>query len=374
MKKALFIDRDGTLIIEPQDYFQIDSFSKLEFMPGVFTWLGKICRELNFELVMVTNQDGLGTEKYPLQAFEPIQNFILSALKNEGIVFRTVHVDPHFESDNAPTRKPGTGMLTEYLSGAWDLKNSFTIGDRLTDCYLASNLGCRAIYIRQYYNKEVPVPAELKDIIALNPDSWKEIYYFLKTNDRIVEHCRKTNETEIRLWFNPDGTGSYKINTGLKFFDHMLEQFCRHGGFSLELDVKGDLEIDEHHTIEDTALALGEAVKRAAGNKKGIGRYAFVLPMDDAECRFSMDFGGRPWLRFEGKFTRDKVGDFPVEMLSHFFKSFSDAASCTLHIEVLGENTHHKIESVFKAFGKCLKGCLERGNDNDEIPTTKGLL
>ncbi len=366
MKKVLFIDRDGTLIWEPPDTFQIDSFEKLKFLPGVFTYLGKIAKELNYELVMVTNQDGLGSDSFPENTFWPIQNFIIEAFEKEGIIFSEVCIDKSFESENKPTRKPNTGMLTKYLNGDYDLKNSFVIGDRLTDVKLASNLGCKSIFIKNYDTLKI----EIEKVV----ETWEEIYNFLKLPERSAAYTRKTNETDITIHLNLDGTGKAEINTGLNFFNHMLEQIARHGNIDLTILAKGDLHIDEHHTIEDVGIALGEVFAKAIGNKKGIERYGFCLPMDDCLAQVAIDFGGRNWIEWKADFKREKVGDMPTEMFFHFFKSFSDSAKCNLNIKAEGENEHHKIESIFKAFAKAIKFAIKRDTNNNELPSTKGLL
>jgi imidazoleglycerol-phosphate dehydratase/histidinol-phosphatase len=366
MKKILFIDRDGTLIWEPPDTFQIDSFEKLKFLPGVFTSLGRIAKELDYELVMVTNQDGLGTNSYPENVFWSIQNFIIEAFEKEGVIFSEVCIDKSFESENKPTRKPNTGMLTKYLNGSYDLKNSFVIGDRLTDVKLASNLGCKSIFLKNYDS-----PAGSIDKIA---ETWEEIYNYLKLPERKIIQKRKTNETDIIIELNLDGTGKAQINTGLNFFNHMLEQIARHGNIDLSILAKGDLHIDEHHTIEDVGITLGEAFSKAIGNKKGIERYGFCLPMDDCLAQVAIDFGGRNWIEWKTEFKREKIGDMPTEMFFHFFKSFSDSAKCNLNIKAEGENEHHKIEAIFKAFAKALKFALKRDVNNNELPSTKGLL
>lgn len=368
MKKILFIDRDGTLIWEPPDTYQIDSFEKLKFLPGVFTWLGKIAKELNYELVMVTNQDGLGTDSFPENTFWPVQNFMVESLANEGIVFSDVCIDRSFEFENKPTRKPNTGMLTKYLDGSYDLQNSIVIGDRLTDVKLAANLKCKAILIK---NNDIPQGHESIEAIVEN---WEQIYNLLKLPPRIAEHSRKTNETDIEIKLNFDGTGKANIDTGLNFFNHMLEQIARHGSIDLTIKAKGDLHIDEHHTIEDVGIALGEAFIKAIGNKKGIERYGFCLPMDDCLAQVAIDFGGRNWIEWEAEFKREKVGDMPTEMFFHFFKSFSDAAKCNLNIKAEGDNEHHKIEAIFKSFAKAVKFALKRDINNNELPSTKGLL
>jgi imidazoleglycerol-phosphate dehydratase/histidinol-phosphatase len=365
MKKVLFIDRDGTLIWEPPDTFQVDSFDKLKFLPGVFTYLGRIAKELDYELVMVTNQDGLGTDSFPEAAFLPVQNFIIDTFQKEGILFSEVCIDKSFESENKPTRKPNTGMLIKYLSGEYDLANSFVIGDRATDVKLAENLKSKCIFLKNYDTPERNI-----DLIA---DNWEQIYQFLK-QPRIAEYSRQTNETDISIKLNIDGTGKADIDTGLNFFNHMLEQIARHGNIDLMIKAKGDLHIDEHHTIEDIGIALGETFSKAIGNKKGIERYGFCLPMDDCLAQVAIDFGGRPWIEWNADFKREKVGDMPAEMFFHFFKSFSDSAKCNLNIKAEGTNEHHKIESIFKCFAKAIKFAIKRDMNNNELPSTKGLL
>lgn len=367
MKKVIFIDRDGTLVLEPPVTFQVDNFNVLEFLPGVFTWLGRIAEELDFELVMVTNQDGLGTDSFPEDTFWPVQNFIIKALENEGIKFAEVCIDKSFESENKNTRKPNLGMLQHYLSDQYDLKNSFVIGDRLTDIKLAENLKCKSIFIQ---NNDVVV----KDAADLIAKSWEEIYNYLKLPPRTCETLRKTNETNIQININLDGSGKSNIKTGLNFFDHMLEQLSRHGNIDLEIKATGDLHIDEHHTIEDTGITLGEAFLKAIGNKKGIERYGFCLPMDDCLAQVAIDFGGRNWIEWNAEFKREKVGDMPTEMFYHFFKSFSDACKCNLNIKAEGVNEHHKIEAIFKAFAKAIKMALKRDINNNALPSTKGIL
>ena len=379
MKKILFIDRDGTLIKEAPPTYQIDSFDKLEFYPDMFTWMGRIARELDFELVMVTNQDGLGTSAYPEETFWPVQHFVLKCLENENIVFSNIHIDKTFAADNAPTRKPATGMLTQYLNNdAYDIPGSFVIGDRITDVQLAKNIGCQAIWIN---NDESLGAAEinndttsLQSIIALETTNWKSIYEYLQLGVRVIQHERKTNETQIQLLMNLDGKGVARIDTGLNFFNHMLDQLSRHSGIDLTIKVHGDLHIDEHHTIEDTAIALGEAFTMAVGNKKGMERYGFTLPMDDCLARVAIDFGGRSWLVWEAVFKREKIGDVPTEMFYHFFKSFSDAAKCNLNVHATGENEHHKIESIFKAMAKAIKAAVKRDANNPQLPSTKGIV
>ena len=369
MKKVLFIDRDGTLIWEPPTDFQIDSFEKLKFLPGVFTWLGKIARELNYELVMVTNQDGLGTNSFPEETFWPVQNLMMQTLEGEGIVFSEVCIDRSFENENKETRKPNTGMLKKYLQGNYDLANSYVIGDRITDVKLAKNLKAKAIFINNYDSVD-----SYENEIVLKTSNWEDIYNYLKLPERKISHMRKTKETDITIALNLDGTGKSVINTGLPFFDHMLEQIAKHGNIDLDITAKGDLYIDEHHTIEDTGIALGETFLNALGNKLGIERYGFLLPMDDCLAQVALDFGGRNWIVWEAEFKREKIGDMPTEMFFHFFKSFSDAAKCNLNIKAEGQNEHHKIEAIFKAFAKAIKVAIKRDKNNMSLPSTKGLL
>ena len=374
MKKVLFIDRDGTLALEPKDY-QLDALDKLEFYPGVFTYLGKIAKELDYALVMVTNQDGLGTDSFPEADFWPTHNFLLKAFENEGVVFDEILIDKSFPADNAPTRKPRTGLLTHYMDGEYDLANSFVIGDRLTDMELAKNLGTQGIFIA---NDEDLGAKETQgnstEVIALKTTTWESIYHFLKLNARKVVKARKTHETDIQLSLNLDGTGKSNITTGIAFFDHMLDQLARHGGMDLSLEVKGDLEVDEHHTIEDTAIVLGEAFADALGDKLGIERYGFCLPMDDCLAQVAIDFGGRNWLVWETEFKREMIGQMPTEMFMHFFKSFSDGAKANLNIKAEGTNEHHKIEAIFKAFAKAIKVAVKRDPDKMILPSTKGSL
>lgn len=378
MKKVLFIDRDGTMVLEPADY-QLDSFEKLEFYPKAFQYLAKIATELDYELVMVTNQDGLGTESHPESTFWPTHNFILKAFENEGVVFDAVFIDKTFPHENAPTRKPRTGMLTQYLNNpAYDLESSFVLGDRLTDVELAKNLGSKAIFINTdegLGSTEVASKREeLDSVIALQTTDWKSIYEFLKLEARSASITRKTNETDIYINLNLDGTGKSKIETGIAFFDHMLDQIARHGQMDLEILVKGDLEVDEHHTIEDTAIALGEVFAKALGNKLGIERYGFCLPMDDCLSQVAIDFGGRNWLVWETEFKREMVGKMPTEMFFHFFKSFSDGAKANINIKAEGTNEHHKIEAIFKAFAKAIKVAVKRDTEKMILPSTKGML
>ena len=369
MQKVLFIDRDGTLIWEPPTDFQIDSFEKLKFLPGVITWLGKIARELDYELVMVTNQDGLGTDSFPENTFWPVHNLMVDTLTNEGITFEDQCIDRTFEKDNQPTRKPNTGMLIKYVNGDYDLVNSFVIGDRLTDVKLAKNLGSKSIFIKNY-DKETGFENEIDKIV----ETWEEIYNYLKLPERKITHTRTTKETDITVEINLDGSGKADIKTGLAFFDHMLEQIAKHGNIDLSINAKGDLHIDEHHTIEDTAITLGEAFAKALGDKRGIERYGFCLPMDDCLAQVALDFGGRNWIEWQAEFKREKIGDMPTEMFYHFFKSFSDASKCNLNIKVEGQNEHHKIESIFKAFAKAIKISVKRDANNMSLPSTKGVL
>ncbi len=380
-KKILFIDRDGTLIKEAPPTYQVDSFEKLEFYPGVFMWMGRIAKELDFKLVMVSNQDGLGTASFPEDDFRRIQNFVMKSLANEGIVFDEVHIDRTFPGENAPTRKPGIGMLEQYLdSGEFDIAGSFVIGDRVTDIQLATHLGCKAIWLNNEPGlgagelQEFVSPSVNKLDVALATTNWKSVYEFLRLQQRVIQHYRHSHETRISVKLDLDGKGNTQIRTGLNFFDHMLEQLARHSGIDIELDTDGDLHIDEHHTIEDTAIALGETFALALGNKMGIERYGFTLPMDDCLAQVAIDFGGRAWLTWSASFKREKIGDVPTEMFSHFFKSFSDAAKCNLNIRAEGENEHHKIEAIFKAMAKAIKMAIKRDPDTSQLPTTKGIL
>ncbi len=376
-KKVLFIDRDGTMIKEPADE-QIDAFEKLVFYPKALTYLGKIAKELDYELVMITNQDGLGTDIFPENTFWPVHNFILKTFENEGVVFDAIHIDRTFAKDNAPTRKPGTGMLTSYFSEEYDLTNSFVIGDRLTDVELAKNLGSKGIFINDDTHLgtgEITVKREeLDSYIALESNDWEKIYEFLKLENRVAEISRKTNETDIQIKLNLDGTGKSDIKTGLAFFDHMLDQLARHGQMDLTIKVDGDLEVDEHHTIEDTAIALGEVFAKALGNKLGIERYGFCLPMDDCLAQVAIDFGGRNWLVWDANFNREKIGEMPTEMFFHFFKSFTDGAKANLNVKAEGTNEHHKIEAIFKAFAKSIKMAVKRDVEKMVLPSTKGML
>jgi len=379
MNKVLFVDRDGTLIHEPEDY-QIDSLDKLEFYPEVFTYLGKIAKELDYEIVMVTNQDGLGTDSFPETDFWPIQNFIIKTFDNEGVEFSDVLIDRTFARENAPTRKPNTGLLQKKFIGNhdYDLENSFMVGDRLTDIEFALNFGGKGIFIDNHEDlaqDEVENDkSEVEKHIALKTKSWKDIYEFLKLQDRTASIKRKTNETDIEIDLNLDGTGKSEISTGIAFFDHMLDQLARHGQMDLKILVKGDLEVDEHHTIEDTAIALGEVFSKALGNKLGIERYGFCLPMDDCLAQSAIDFGGRNWLVWEADFNREMIGKMPTEMFYHFFKSFTDGAKANLNIKAEGQNEHHKIEAIFKAFAKAIKMAVKRDAEKMILPSTKGML
>jgi imidazoleglycerol-phosphate dehydratase/histidinol-phosphatase len=378
-KKVLFIDRDGTIIKEAPPTYQLDAFSKLEFYPHVFEYLGKIVNEFDFELVMVTNQDGLGTATFPEDCFWPIQHFILRALDNEGITFSEIFIDRSFANENKLTRKPGTEMLREYLDlDRCDLYNSFVIGDRLTDVQLAKNLGCKAFWLNNHDNlgnHELKATAEsLKETVALETQNWKDIYEFLREPPRKITHTRKSNETKIEVNITLDGDGIAVIETGLGFFDHMLEQIAKHSGMNLTIICKGDLHIDEHHTIEDVAIAFGEALLMGLGGKRGMERYGYMLPMDDCLAQVAIDFGGRSWLVWQAEFKREKIGEMPTEMFYHFFKSFSDSAKCNMNIKAEGINEHHKIEAIFKAFARAIKMAIKRDPENKSLPTTKGLL
>lgn len=376
-KKVLFIDRDGTIIKETVDE-QIDGFEKMLFYPKVFTYLGKIATELDYELVMISNQDGLGTESFPEESFWPVHNFILKSFENEGVVFDNIFLDTTFPHEKAATRKPGTGLLTSYFSEAYDLENSFVIGDRLTDIELAKNLGAKGIFINddtRLGTAEITVQQEeLEKVIALESNDWQKIYEFLKLKNRVASINRNTNETSIEIHVNLDGTGKSDIDTGIAFFDHMLDQIARHGQMDLTVKVAGDLEVDEHHTIEDTAIALGEVFSKALGAKLGIERYGFCLPMDDCLAQVAIDFGGRNWLVWEADFKREMIGKMPTEMFYHFFKSFTDGARANLNIKAEGTNEHHKIEAIFKAFAKAIKMAVKRDTEKMILPSTKGML
>ena len=379
MKRVLFIDRDGTLINEAPPTYQLDSFDKLTFYPGMFEYMGRIAREFDYELVIVTNQDGLGTDAFPEDTFWPLHNLVMKSLEGEGIHFCATYIDRSFPKDNAPSRKPGTGMLTQYMNNpAYDLEHSFVIGDRITDVQLAKNLGCKAIWL----NNDASLGAgeisdkvaELRPVIALETTKWSEIYEYLRLGLRHVVHERNTNETQIKIELNVDGSGKAQIITGLGFFDHMLDQIARHGKMDLTVRANGDLHIDEHHTIEDTGIALGEAFAKALADKRGMERYGFALPMDEADAKVLIDFGGRNWIVWNAEFKRERIGEMPTEMFFHFFKSFSDAAKCNLHIECHGDNEHHKIEAIFKAFAKAIRMAVKRDPLSNYLPSTKGVL
>ena len=373
MKKVLFIDRDGTLVIEPPVDYQLDAYEKLEFYPKVFRNLSFICSKLDFEFAMVTNQDGLGTSSFPENTFWPVHNLVMKTLKNEGITFDEVFIDRSFPEDNAPTRKPRTGMLGKYLNNpAYDLAGSFVIGDRYTDVELAKNLGCKAIYLQD--DKSMLVEKGLEEYCALATKDWDLIAEFLFAGERIAEVRRTTKETDIYIKVDLDGSGKCDISTGLGFFDHMLEQIGKHGSLDLTIRVNGDLAVDEHHTIEDTALALGECLAKALGDKRGIERYGYCLPMDDCLCQVALDFGGRPWLVWDAEFKREKIGEMPTEMFLHFFKSLSDAAKMNLNIKAEGQNEHHKIEGIFKALARAIKMAVKRDIYHFEVPSSKGSL
>ena len=379
MKRILFIDRDGTLIKEVPPDYQIDSFLKLWFYPQMFHYMGRIAREMDFELVMVTNQDGLGTPSFPEASFQPVHELIMTSLEGEGIHFSAVHIDRSFPDQHLDTRKPGIGMLTGYLNNpAYDMAGSFVIGDRITDVQLAKNLQCKALWLKNdphLGGKEISdSEAVLADTIALETQHWEDIYLFLRGLSRKVTHDRNTRETRIHVELNVDGEGVSSIHTGLHFFDHMLDQLGRHGKLDLTVQALGDLQIDEHHTIEDTGIALGEAFAKALTDKRGMERYGFALPMDDADAKVLIDFGGRSWIVWNASFRREKVGDMPTEMFFHFFKSFSDAAKCNLHIECHGDNEHHKIEAIFKAFAKAIRMAVKKDSLSNYLPTTKGML
>lgn len=375
MKKILFIDRDGTLVLEPDDE-QIDSLEKLEFYPEVFTYLGKISKELDYELVMVTNQDGLGTKSFPEEFFWPAHNKLLNSFKNEGVTFSEIFIDRSFPNDNASTRKPRTGMLTNYLDNSeYNLSESYVIGDRISDMELAKNLNSKGILINiDNIKLKEETKNDFDDVISLKTNSWSEIYSHLKLKDRVVKKKRKTNETDIVMNLNLDGKGKSTIDTGISFFDHMLDQLARHGGVDLDLKINGDLDVDEHHTIEDTGIILGEAFHDALGEKIGIERYGFCLPMDDCLAQVSIDFGGRSWLVWEAEFKREMIGKMPTEMFMHFFKSFCDGAKANLNIKAEGKNEHHKIEAIFKAFARTIKQAIKRDPEKMILPSTKGNL
>jgi imidazoleglycerol-phosphate dehydratase/histidinol-phosphatase len=379
MKRILFIDRDGTLINEAPPTYQIDRFDKLEFYPGMFEFMGRIAREFDYELLMVTNQDGLGSPAFPETSFWPVQQLVMKSLENEGIHFSAVYIDKSVVSDHAPTRKPGTAMLTQYLNNPeYDIPNSYVIGDRITDVQLAKNLGCRAIWLNHDPNlggAEVSDSRKALDaVIALQSTSWADIYSFLKLGLRTVDHVRNTHETKIKIHLNIDGAGSSSVKTGIGLFDHMIDQIARHGKMDIQLEVNGDLQVDEHHTIEDTGIALGEAFAIVLADKRGMERYGFALPMDEADAKVLIDFGGRNWIVWNALFQREKIGEMPTEMFFHFFKSFSDAARCNLNIECHGINEHHKIEAIFKAFAKAIRMAVRRDPLSNYLPSTKGVL
>jgi imidazoleglycerol-phosphate dehydratase/histidinol-phosphatase len=377
MKKLLLIDRDGTIIKEPEDE-QIDSFEKLEFYPKAISYLSKIAKLQDYALIMITNQDGLGTQSFPEEDFWPVQDFIVKTLANEGIEFKDILIDQTFAKDNAETRKPNTGLVKPYLNGKYNIENSIVIGDRLTDVELAKNLGCKGIFINQNRglgdDELSSTKKDLEEFIALETTNWEDIYALLRLGSRHVKHRRHTKETKIDIEMNLDGTGKFYANTGIAFFDHMLEQLARHALIDLNITVDGDLDVDEHHSIEDTAIALGEAFKIAIGNKLGMERYGFYLPMDDALAQVGIDFGGRSWLVWEAEFKREYIGKMPTEMFMHFFKSFADAAQANINIKVSGDNEHHKIESIFKAFSRAIKAAIRRDADKVILPSTKGQL
>ncbi len=374
MKKVLFIDRDGTLIVEPSNDMQVDSLEKLEFIPGVFRNLYNILKLLDFELVIVSNQDGLGTTSYPEETFWPAQRMMLKNFENEGIKFSNIHIDPSMPADKSPNRKPGLGMLKDYFSEEYDLGGSYVIGDRTTDIELAKNLGAKGIFFASQSRMSELDTKKLNQSCALITDSWDDIFSFLATGERTATIHRKTSETDIFVELKLDGTGNCDVSTGLGFFDHMLDQIGRHSGCDLTIKVIGDLVVDEHHTIEDTGIALGEAIRKALGDKRGIERYGFCLPMDDCLAQVALDFGGRSWLVWDAKFLREKVGDVPTEMFFHFFKSLSDSALANLNIKADGTNEHHKIEGIFKAFARALKMAIRKDPFVQSLPSTKGVL
>lgn len=373
-KKALFIDRDGTIVIEPPVDYQLDSFEKLEFYPKVIRNLYFIRQKLDFELVMVTNQDGLGTSSFPEETFWPVHNLILKTLEGEGVIFDEILIDRSFPDEKSPNRKPGTGMLGKYLSGEYDLSQSFVIGDRMTDMLLAQNLGAKGIWLHKNDDSAKEILSTINDAPVCISEDWDHITEFLFAGERKATVKRTTKETDIFISLNLDGTGQTSISTGLGFFDHMLEQIGKHANMDLTILVKGDLQVDEHHTIEDTAIALGEALLKALGDKRGIERYGFLLPMDDSLCQVALDFGGRPWLVWDAEFKRERIGDVPTEMFFHFFKSLSDAARINLNIKAEGTNEHHKIEGIFKALAHSIKMAVRRDIYHFDLPTTKGVI
>ncbi|MBO5951581.1 MAG: bifunctional histidinol-phosphatase/imidazoleglycerol-phosphate dehydratase HisB [Bacteroidaceae bacterium] len=370
-KRVLFIDRDGTIVVEPPVDYQLDSLDKLQFIPKVIKSLSFIKEHTNFEFVMATNQDGLGTDSFPEETFWPSHNLILKTLEGEGITFDNILIDRSFPEDNAPTRKPRIGMFPQYLTDEYNIEESFVIGDRATDVELAKNLGCKAIYLSDNSNT---LPTELQQVCVLATTDWWKIAEFLFAGERSATAERSTKETTISVSLNLDGKGECNISTGIGFFDHMLEQIGRHGGIDLNIKVKGDLNVDEHHTIEDTGIVIGECLKKAIGDKRGIERYGYALPMDDCFSQVVLDFGGRPWLVWDAEFKREMIGDMPTEMFLHFFKSLSDAAQMNLNIKAEGDNEHHKIECIFKAFARALKMAIKRDIWNYTLPSSKGVL
>ena len=374
MRKVLFIDRDGTLIREPKTDYQVDRLDKFSFYPEVMTYLRKISDELDYDLVMVTNQDGLGTDSYPEKDFWPYQELMVDTLKGEGITWQAIHIDRSFEKDNSPYRKPGTKMLTNYIEGDYDLEQSWVIGDRWSDSFLAKNLGAKSIFLHEDEGDTATIPEELSEVVGLCTSSWSDIYNLLKSLPRRSKVLRATKETSILVDLNLDGSGQANIKTGLEFFDHMLDQIAKHGLVDLTVEAQGDLEIDEHHTIEDTAITLGKAFKEAVAKKVGMQRYGFCLPMDDCLAQVAVDFGGRAWLVWDVELKREFIGDVPTEMFYHFFKSFSDHAECNLNISVTGDNEHHKVESIFKAFARAIRHGIDIDRASDILPSTKGVL
>jgi imidazoleglycerol-phosphate dehydratase/histidinol-phosphatase len=376
MKRILFLDRDGVVLIEPPGDYQIDVLDEVKFHPGVISVLGRVAEEMDFYTVMITNQDGLGTDVFPDSAFYPYHNLMLRTLESEGFVFNEMHIDRTWPKDNQDTRKPGIGLLKHLVNNPeFDMENSYMVGDRWSDIQLAKNLGCQAIYIKSpLHDLTEDEEILLRPHIALQTDNWKDIYAFLKLGARKTIHDRNTNETRIQVEINLEGSGRSRIETGLGFFDHMLDQVARHGKIDLTVIARGDLHIDEHHTIEDTGIALGEAFAKVLTDKRGMERYGFALPMDEAEAKVLIDFGGRNWLVWNAEFKREKIGEMPTEMFFHFFKSFSDAAKCNLNIECKGENEHHKIEAIFKAFAKAIRMAVKRDPFSNYLPSTKGVL